>query len=149
MVYHAKVQQMGIGFLFLLMVGLLLTTIYVGNYSIGSLIFQIAATVFSFLSFFLRYRLEINDEVITWQSRIFSIPLYKRVIVTERITKIKCKRVGWATKSAVIKVRRGMNIPLVKFKPNGIYSDLIDFANKHSIEVSKTKDYMILEKTRE
>lgn len=147
--YHAKVQQWSVGFIFLLMVGLLLTTIYVGNYSKGSLIFQTSATVFTFLSFFLRYRLEINEEVITWQSRIFSIPLYKRVIVPERIKKIKYKRVGWATKSAVIQVRRGINIPILKFNPSSVYMDLIDFAQKHSIEVTKTKDYLILEKKRE
>ena len=67
------------------MVGLLLTTIYVDDYSKGILIYQTYASVFIFLLLFLLNSLEINEEVIIWQSSIFNIPHYKRVIVTERI----------------------------------------------------------------
>lgn len=37
---------------------------------------------------------------------------------------------------------------ITNFNPEKIYGDLIDFANKYEIAVSKTKDYLILEKLK-
>ncbi len=72
--------------------------------------------------------------------------LYRKVVYTHQITKMKFKRVGWATKAAIIQVEKGLNIRVVNFVPNNVFVDLIDFANKYDISISKTKDYLILEK---
>jgi hypothetical protein len=60
---------------------------------------------------------------------------------------MKFKRVGWATKVAIIQVEKGLNIRVVNFVPKNVFVVLIDFANKHDISISKTKYYLILEKS--
>jgi hypothetical protein len=59
---------------------------------------------------------------------------------------MKIKRIGWNTKGAIIQVKKGFNIRVVNFTPNNVFFNLIDFANENGISISKTKDYLILEK---
>jgi hypothetical protein len=50
------------------------------------------------------------------------------------------------TKGAIIQLKKGINIRVVHFSPDYLFADLIDFANDHSISITKTKDYRVIEK---
>jgi hypothetical protein len=45
-----------------------------------------------------------------------------------------------------IQVKKGFYIRILHFNPDNVFLDLIDFANANGICISKTKDYLILEK---
>ncbi|EPD53270.1 hypothetical protein HMPREF1210_01001 [Paenisporosarcina sp. HGH0030] len=148
MVYNAKGQRGVIGFLFAMMMGLLISNITGFNFSKGLLYFQIVVLVFLVVSFFIRYKFEINDGFLTYQPLFLAIPLYKKVIYPNQIIKIKFKRLGWTNKGAIIKIKKGFNIHVVNFEPDNVFIDLINFTNKNSISILKTKDYLILEKMK-
>ncbi|WP_090871377.1 hypothetical protein [Oceanobacillus limi] len=58
------------------------------------------------------------------------------------------KRAGWGKKCVIIKNHKGFHFRIINFKPEHIYNDLMDFAQNYEIPVSKTKDYLILEKLK-
>jgi len=95
---------------------------------------------------FIQFRIKIDDGFLAYQILFLTIPIYKRVVYPNQIIQMKFKRVGWATKGVVIQVNKGFNIRVVNFVPNNVYINLINFANKYGIPISKTRDYLILEK---
>lgn len=114
----------------------------------GLLYFQIVVLVLILVSFLIQFKFEINDGYLTYQILFLVMPLYKKVIYPNQINQMKFKRIGWTNKGAIVQVKKGFNIHVVNFKPNNIFIDLIDFANKNSISFFKTKDYLILEKMK-
>lgn len=46
----------------------------------------------------------------------------------------------------LLKSKKGFNIRIINFEPNNVYTDLINFTNKNSVSISKTIDFLILEK---
>ncbi len=97
-------------------------------------------------SLFIKYIFEIKEGYLTYQIIFFGWPLYKKVIDPNQINGIKFKRVGWASKCAVIQVRKGINIRIFHFAPENVYIDLLDFAYKNDISIAKSKDYLLLER---
>ena len=81
-----------------------------------------------------------------YQIFFFTVPIYKKVLFPNQIIHIKFKRLGWTKKGAIIQVKKGFNIRIVNFVPKNVLTDLIDFANKNDISITKTKDYLILDK---
>jgi hypothetical protein len=63
-----------------------------------------------------------------------------------QIKSMKFKRIGWAQKCVIIKNEKGFNFKIANFNPNNIYKDLVDFAKEYDIPISKSKDYLILER---
>lgn len=115
-----------------------------GSYSdIGLLYFHIIIAIFLLLAFFVNYKLIIEEGCLIYEIFIFTLPLYKKVVFPNQISKILFKRTGWARKSSIIKVEKGFNIRIVLF-PDGVFADLIDFAEKNEIVIVKTRDYLIL-----
>ncbi|MBA2175997.1 hypothetical protein H0266_13960 [Halobacillus locisalis] len=70
----------------------------------------------------------------------------KLEVQPEEIPRVKFFRVSWKEKAAVVKRKSGMNIRLVVFKSPEAYDALQKFCEEHSVEVVKTRDYLIMEK---
>ncbi|TKC20041.1 hypothetical protein [Robertmurraya kyonggiensis] len=144
MTYHAKTQQGIIVFLFAMVA--LTSSINVYGYEKGNLFLRIALPIFLLVAVFIKYKLTINEDYLIYQIFIFKIPIYQKEFEPNQINQIKFIRIGWAKKGAIIKPKKGFNTRVLRFEPDDVYTDLIGFANKNSIAVSKTKDYLILEK---
>jgi len=142
LIYKAKTQRGILGFFLAITVASFSTE----NLSGGLLFFRILITVFILVAIFIQYKFKIDDGHLTYQILFLTVPIYKKVVYPNQIIQIKFKRVGWAKKATIIQVKKGVNIRLVNFVPNNIFGELINFANKYSISISKTRDYLILEK---
>lgn len=146
MEYNATTQKGALGFL------LVITIASALRYFIGVIVFdaifylQILLAIFLLLSMFIRFKFVIDDGYLKFQTILFSIPIYTKVLFPNQINQIKFKRVGWTTKCAIIQVSKGFNVRIVNFNPSNVFVDLIDFAHEKGISISKTKDYLILEK---
>jgi hypothetical protein len=144
--YSARTQRGVLGFL------LVITVASALRYFIGVIVFdvlfylQILLALFLLMSIFIRFEFVIDGGYLIFQTLFFSIPIYKKVLFPNQINQIKFIRIGWATKCAVIQVKKGFNVRITNFTPSNVFNDLIDFANNHCISISKTKDYLILEK---
>lgn len=142
LVYSARTQRRVLGFLLAITVA----SITMINFSNGLLYFQILLVVFILLSIFIRFKFKIDDRYLTYQILFLAMPIYKKVIYPNQIIQMKFKRIGWTTKGSIIQVKKGVNIRVVNFSPNNVLIDLINFANENGISLSKTNDYLILEK---
>ncbi|WP_085994285.1 hypothetical protein [Oceanobacillus senegalensis] len=74
--------------------------------------------------------------------------IYKKEMDHKQMDCMKFKRVGWGKKSVTVKSNKGFNLRISNFYPERIYNDLIDFASKYGIPISKKKDYLLLEKRK-
>lgn len=101
--------------------------------------------VLIFLSF-LRIQFQISEENLIYEVLILKFPIVSRKISVAQIDHIIFKRTGWARRSAVVCVKKGLNIRLIEFEPKQICGDLESFAIQHQIKMEKTKDYQLLEK---
>jgi hypothetical protein len=142
MVYRAKTQRGILGF-FLIITA---TSILIKDFSNAWIYFQIGVIVFILLSFFIEFRLKIDNGYLVYQLFFLTIPIFKKVVSPNEIIRMKFIRVGWMSKGAIIQVKKGFNIRVIHFYPDNLLVDLIDFANKNNIYITKTKDYRILEK---
>jgi hypothetical protein len=141
-VYKAKTQR-GILGLFLFIT---VTSISIKDFSNAWIYLQIGVIVFILLSFFIEFRFKIDDGYLVYQLFFLAIPIFNKVVSPNQIIRMKFIRVGWVSKGAIIQVKKGFNIRVIHFSPDNILVDLIEFANKNNIPISKTKDYRILEK---
>ncbi|MCL6572923.1 MAG: diguanylate cyclase [Bacillus sp. (in: Bacteria)] len=141
MVYNGRTKKRFLGTLFAISV--VSNTIFSSE---GFLYFQILLTLLILVTIFIQFKFKIDDGYLTYQILIMKMPIYQKVVYPNQIIALKFKRVGWANKVAIIQVEKGLNIRLVNFVPQNVFVALIDFANKYDISISKTKDYLILEK---
>ncbi|CCG46611.1 hypothetical protein HBHAL_4269 [Halobacillus halophilus DSM 2266] len=54
----------------------------------------------------------------------------------------------WAKKAVMIKIINGRKIRLVEPYPSTAFDQLMEFADKHEVELHKTRDYLILERKK-
>jgi hypothetical protein len=142
LVYRAKTQR-GILGLFLFIT---VTSISKKDFSNAWIYLQIGVIVFILLSFFMEFSFKIDEGFLIYQLLFMAIPIFQKVVSPNQIIRMKFIRVGWMSKGAIIQVKNGFNIRVIHFSPDDILVNLIDFANKNNIPISKTKDYRILEK---
>ncbi|MFJ8235334.1 hypothetical protein ACIQ34_06225 [Ureibacillus sp. NPDC094379] len=147
MVYHGKTQQ---GYLYFLAFVLLLTisNIKLDGYDDKYLYIQIVVFIFTLLTVCFRFKFTICEKNLSYRIELFKFQIYQKEIDINEIKQIKFTCVGWAKKGAVVKVTNGFNIRIFDFEPSHVYTDLLEFANNHSISIFKTKDYLILEKLK-
>ncbi len=133
---------------------IILTTIMVINTSVTfngleveTLVLRIALLAAIILLSFLRFKFYIEDKTLTYEILFYSIVIYKRIINPDEIKRVQFVRSGWSNKGAIIKVKKGFNIRIINFEPVHVCAELNIFADKHSIPVVKTYDYMLLEKS--
>jgi hypothetical protein len=142
MTYSGKTQQtVLLIFLILGINGLFTSRNYPDIYSL-----LIPYILFILVVIFLNFNLRIEKDTLTYEIFLFSIRIYKKEVDYKQIDQIKFKRVGWATKSAVVKNKQGFHFRITNFKPEEVYDDLIDYAEGFDIPLTKTKDYQILER---
>jgi hypothetical protein len=142
LVYIARTQRWVLGFLLAFTV-MPYKWINIPNWLLN---IQILLVVVILLSIFIQFNFKIDESHLTYQIMFFSMSIYKKVLNPDQIIRIKFKRIGWSTKGASIQVKKGFNIRILHFNPKNVFLDLIDFANVNGISISKTKDYLILEK---
>ncbi len=102
--------------------------------------------IFLSLSIFINYSFKIKEGNLTYNVYLFNKSVYQKEVVKSNIKKVTFKRVGWKTKSAVIKLERGFPIRVSLFTSITIFEDLLVFCEENTIQVKKTKDYLRLEK---
>lgn len=141
MTYTAKTQKLILIFILLVSVPALYSADSPFSYS-----FFILFLIFILAAIFMNFRLAIKDGYLSFEVLLFNFTVYKKEANHEQIESIKLKRVGWASKSVIVKNKRGLNFRITNFQPTEIYGDLIEYAEKYDIPTSKTKDYLILEK---
>ncbi|MBD8034880.1 hypothetical protein [Solibacillus merdavium] len=107
----------------------------------------VSLTVFIFgvCNAFVTYQVVINKHTIRYTIKLFGLKIYNKKIIHTDVEKITFKRIGWNSKLAFIKVRKGLSIRIGYFKPNDVYKDLIVFCEENEIPYKKTKDYKIIE----
>lgn len=142
MTYTAKIQKYVILIFLILVVWTLINS---SDYS-GMYYFLIPYLIFILAAIFMNFKLTIQEESLSFEILLFKFTVYKKEVNHKQIERMKLKRVGWARKCAIVKNKRGFDFRISNFYPSEVYNDLIDFADEHNIAISKTKDYLILER---
>ena len=105
------------------------------------------AILCSFLSLFLRYEFQIDKDTLTYRTYILWFKVYAKTVKPMDIKRIVFKRLSWKTKLAVVKVENGWNMRIALFNPPNVFKELETFAHEYDVDIQKTSDYKILEKT--
>lgn len=142
--YTAKTQRVLLFTLFLFVALLFSTT--TGGYS--QMIYLIPILLFLLVAISINYRFKITNRILTFQVRIFNLIVYSSEVSHEQIKRIKFKRIGWSKRSAVVQNNKGFNFRIVDFNPQSIFDDLIGYANDYKVPITKTKDFITLEKMK-
>lgn len=108
--------------------------------------FLASFAIFNLAVVFMNIKFKILEDSLNYQALLFTFTIYKKQVHHNQIDSMKFKRVGWAKKSVTVKSNKGLNLRISNFYPKGVYNDLIAYAEKYSIPINKTKDYLILEK---
>ncbi|WP_188653704.1 hypothetical protein [Pontibacillus salipaludis] len=146
MPYRAKTQTFPLLLLLFLMVSSVLSSSFRNSLSVEFLVFGILFCIFTFFTLFIHYECTIDSNYVSYRVLFFSWPLYKRTLSPNEIKQIKFKRVGWNTKGAIIKTKKGPQVRITHFTPEDVYTDLTNFAAAHNLSVYKTNDYLILDR---
>ena len=93
-----------------------------------------------------KIHLTITSNHLEYKIKFFRFTIYRKILTSENIKKIKFGRIGWSTKNAVVKVRGGFNFGVAHFNSEQLIWELEEFALVNQIEVQKTQDYLLLEK---
>ncbi|MED4281202.1 diguanylate cyclase [Priestia megaterium] len=105
------------------------------------------AILCSFLSMFLRYEFQIDKDTLTYRTHILRFKVYQKTVKPMDIKKIAFKRLSWKAKLAIVRVEKGWNMRISLFNPPNVFKELETFAGEYNVDVQKTSDYKILEKT--
>ncbi|MCJ0930472.1 hypothetical protein MST22_04825 [Virgibacillus halodenitrificans] len=92
------------------------------------------------------FHFKINEDQLIYKVSFMKIRVLEKHIYPHQIERLKFIRVNWATKAAIIKVNKGLNIRLAVLEPKTAYDHLLTFAKENQVAVEKTKDYSILER---
>jgi len=146
-VYYARNQRGALGFLLGILVLYSIAKYFIGVFKFDALFFvEIFLMIYILLLFFMKFTIKIDNEMLSYQVFLFSWRVYIKVLTPDQVSYIQFRRVGWASKGAVVQVKKGLNVRVYNFKAENILKDLIHFANEHQISISKSKDYLILKK---
>ncbi|GAM14180.1 hypothetical protein [Mesobacillus selenatarsenatis] len=91
-------------------------------------------------------QLTITSDHLEYKIKFFKFTIYRKLLTSDKIKKIKFGRIGWSTKNAVVKVRGGFNFGVAHFYSEQLIGELEKFALANNIEIQKTRDYLLLEK---
>ncbi|MGG0032070.1 diguanylate cyclase [Priestia megaterium] len=105
------------------------------------------AILCSFLSLCLRYEFQIDKDSLIYRTYILWFKVYAITVKPMDIKRIVFKRLSWKTKLAVVKVENGWNMRIALFNPPNVFKELETFAHEYDVDIQKTSDYKILEKT--
>lgn len=105
----------------------------------GPILFSVALLLFNilcFISLFLKYELTLNQNTIHYQITIWGKQIYRSSVQEKDITFIRFKRVGWASEGAIIYLKRGIPIRIIRFSPDNVLENLKKYSFNHNLTVS-------------
>ncbi|WP_195780596.1 diguanylate cyclase [Priestia megaterium] len=144
MLFKAATQK-NIIFPLLLLKVLLFVQMFQHN-KIGAFLLLVAILC-SFLALFLRYEFQIDKDTLTYRTYILRLKVYQKTVKPMDIKKIVFKRLSWKAKLAIVRVEKGWNMRISLFNPPNVFKELETFAGENNVDIQKTSDYKILEKT--
>jgi len=128
-----------------LFVGIIFLITNNGESSILSFI-SILLILFIITTFNLKTEFIINQEELNYVIKIYGFNFFHKKLSSADIDKILFKRFGWATKGAILQLHKGINLRIVQFIPKDIMLQLETFAINNNVTISKSKDYLLLER---
>ncbi|MDF9762118.1 hypothetical protein OKW24_003891 [Peribacillus simplex] len=144
MIYIARTQRVLLGFL---MSSIILPHIIIKDFSMGFISYiQFAILVFLLAEFFIHYEFIMENDFLSYQIKFWTMPIYKKVIYPEQIIQLKFTTEGWATKGVIICLKKGLNIRIFGFNPDEVLKDILNYGKEKNISITKSKDYLVLEK---
>ncbi len=93
-----------------------------------------------------RFKFEVSNEQLLYRLLFFKKTINTRKLSPGDISQITFVRQMWVKKAVMINVRNGRKIRLVELYPSTAFDYLVEFADKHEVELHKTRDYLRLEK---
>ncbi|WP_419962443.1 hypothetical protein [Psychrobacillus sp. BM2] len=119
----------------------------INNGESGVLAFlSILLIIFSFIGFNTKTEFIISQEELNYKIMIHGFKAFHKKLFSADIDKVLFKRYGWATKGATIKLNKGLNLRIVQFTPKDVMLQLETFAINNNVSISKSKDYLLLER---
>lgn len=107
---------------------------------------SILIIIFSIIGFSTKSEFIISQNRLDYVIRSYHYKVFHKKLSPGDIDKIVFKRYGWATKGASLKVHKGINLRIVQFIPKDVMHELENFALNNNISISKSKDYLLLER---
>ncbi|MFZ0476131.1 MAG: hypothetical protein WAM18_11740, partial [Halobacillus sp.] len=93
-----------------------------------------------------RFKFEVGHEQLLYRLLFFKKTIHTKKLSPGDISQITFVRQMWVKKAVMINVRNGRKIRLVELYPSTAFDYLVEFADKHEVELHKTRDYLRLEK---
>jgi|GEM_PF-4359829 len=138
MVHQGKVQRW---LLVIMLLAVNLPPLLLSSLPAGfALYFQIFVSALLVLALFIRVLVKVRDSNIIYRVELGSLPLYYKTVYTGEIRRMEFKRSNWASKVAVVRVRKGIDLRFALFG-DGLFEDLSQFAKRNDVELRKSKDY--------
>jgi len=145
MIYKARNPKAPL--LILILISMLSSFVNFDSYK-GLAYFSILLFVFYISILFTTYEFKINEDELNYQVKIFGFVIIQKKISSANINQVVFKRYGWATKGAIVRLHKGLNLRIIQFNPKDVMQQLESFAITHNVSLIKSKDYLILEKMR-
>lgn len=143
MVHQGKVQRW---LLVIMLLAVNLPPLLLSSLPDGfALYFQLFVSALIVLALFIEARVKVRDSNIIYRVELWSLPLYYKTIYAEDIRRIEFKRSKWASKVALVRVKKGIDLRFALFG-DGLFEDLSQFAKRNNLELRKSKDYQTVEK---
>ncbi len=143
MIHQGKVQRW---LLVIMLLAVNLPPLLLSSFPAGfALYFQLFVSALIVLAFFMKARVKVRDSNIIYRVELRGLPLYYKTVYIEEIRRIEFKRSNWASKVAVVRVEKGIDLRFALFG-DGLFEDLSQFAKRNDLELRKSKDYQTIEK---
>ncbi|RAZ67037.1 hypothetical protein [Planococcus maitriensis] len=138
MVHQGKVQRW---LLVIMLLAVNLPPLLLGTFPDGfALYFQLFVSALIVLALFIEARVKVRNGNISYRVELWGLPLYYKTVYAEDIRRIEFKRSNGASKVAVVRVKKGIDLRFALFG-DGLFEDLSQFAEHNSLELRKSKDY--------
>lgn len=137
MVHQGKVQRW---LLVIMLLAVNLPPLLLGTFPDGfALYFQLFVSALIVLALFIEARVKVRNGNISYRVELWGLPLYYKTVYAEDIRRIEFKRSNGASKVAVVRVKKGIDLRFALFG-DGLFEDLSQFAEHNSLELRKSKD---------
>lgn len=143
MVHQGKIQRW---LLIIMLMAINLPPLLLNSFPNGfALYIQLFVSALIVLALFIKVLVKVRGSNIVYRVELWSAPLYYKTVYIEEIHRIEFKRSNWASKVAVVRVKKGIDLRFALFA-DGLFGDLSQFAERNDLELRKSKDYRTIEK---
>lgn len=113
--------------------------------SIGLFTLNVLGAIAILNAFLCRYVLIVNNDTISYHTKLLGWSLYKRSFSAEQIAALHFRRFHVSQKCVHIIPYEGRKLSLRLFKGNGWLQELEQFAVRNGIDADKSDDYLFIE----